>query len=49
MYNYDVEIRQRLLDGHLDMGLSLFFIDGKDMIQTSTVDGRPLNGNTDRS
>lgn len=46
MYNYDVEIRQRLLDGHLDMGLSLFFIDGKDMIQTSTVDGRPLNGNT---
>jgi len=46
MYNYDVEIRQRLLDGHLDMGLSLFFIDGKDMIQTSMVDGRPLNGNT---
>lgn len=45
MLNYEVEWRQRLLGGRLDMGLALYFIDGKDMIQTVPVDGRPLNMN----
>jgi iron complex outermembrane receptor protein len=46
LYNYEVEVRQSLLDKRLDFGVSLFFIDAKDMIQTTTVDGRPLNINT---
>lgn len=45
MWNYDVEIRQILFDNRLNVGLSLFFIDGKDMIQTAMVEGRPLNMN----
>lgn len=46
MYNYEVELRQYLLDGRLNIGLSLFYIDGKDMIQTQMIDGRPKNMNT---
>lgn len=34
MWNYEVEVRQSFLGGRLDAGMSLFFIDGKDMIQT---------------
>lgn len=34
MWNYELEIRQTALNGHLDAGLALFYIDGKDMIQT---------------
>ncbi len=34
LWNYEIEWRQLLLDGRLDAGLSLFYIDGKDMIQT---------------
>lgn len=46
MWNYDVELRQWLFDNRLNIGLSLFFIDGKDMIQTVRIDGRPKNMNT---
>lgn len=46
MWNYDVEFRQRLLGGHLDMGISFFFINAKNMIQTMRVDGRMKNMNT---
>lgn len=45
LYNYEVELRQVALDGRLNAGLNLYFIDGKDMIQTRTVDGRPKNLN----
>lgn len=48
MWNYDVELRQSLLGGRLDMALSLFFINGRDMIQTVMLDGRPKNMNTGR-
>jgi len=34
MWNYEIEVRQLFLNGRLDAGLSLFYIDGKDMIQT---------------
>lgn len=46
MWNYDVEFRQHLLEGRLNFGVSFFFIDGKNMIQTTRVDGRPRNVNT---
>ena len=46
--NYDVEFRQILLDGRLNFGLSLFFIDGKDMIQMEMIDGRRKNMNVGR-
>lgn len=46
LYNYEVELRQTLLGGRLDMGVALYYIDGSDMIQTARVDGKPLNVNT---
>lgn len=48
LWNYEIEWRQSALDGRLNAGLSLFFIDGKDMIQTVMTDGRPKNMNTGR-
>lgn len=46
MLNYEVSYSQTLLDGRVRIGAALYFIDGKDMIQTMPVDGRPLNMNT---
>ena len=34
LWNYEVEIRQTFLNNRLSAGLALFYIDGKDMIQT---------------
>lgn len=48
MYNYEASYRQHLLGGRLMVGAALFFIDGKDMIQTVRVDGRPRNMNVGR-
>ena len=46
MLNYELSYRQTVCDGRLNYGLALYFIDGKDMIQTGMLDGRPLNMNT---
>lgn len=46
LYNYELEYRQYLLSNKLNFGISLYFIDGKDMIQTQMIDGRPKNMNT---
>lgn len=46
LYNYEVELRQIAMDGKLNMGLCLYYIDGKDMIQVQMIDGRPKNMNT---
>lgn len=46
LYNYEFELRQRLLDNSLEVGLSLFYIDAKNLIQMERKDGRPLNVNT---
>jgi len=46
LYNYEVSLRQSLLGGRLSMGLALYYIDGKNMIQTQRIDGRPKNMNT---
>lgn len=48
MYNYEVSYTQLFLDGNLNVGAAVFFIDGDNMIQTTTVDGRPRNLNTGR-
>lgn len=45
MLNYEVSYSQYLLEGKLNLGAALYFIDGKDMIQTQMVDGKPLNLN----
>ena len=46
MLNYELSYRQYLLGGNLMFGGALYFIDGKNMIQTVRVDGRPRNENT---
>lgn len=46
LLNYELSYRQTILNGRLNFGAALYFIDGKDMIQTRQVDGRPLNVNT---
>lgn len=45
MYNYELSYSQLLLDGHLRLGAAVYYIDGKDMIQTERIDGRPRNMN----
>lgn len=46
MLNYEVSYNQYFLNGDLMVGAAIFFIDGKNMIQTTMVDGRPHNVNT---
>lgn len=48
MLNYELSWRQRFFGGRFTAGAAIFFIDGKDMIQTVPVDGRPRNVNTGR-
>lgn len=45
MLNYELSYNQHLLDGRLMLGAALYFIDGRDMIQTQMVNGKPLNVN----
>lgn len=46
MDNFEVELRQWLWDSRLNLGLSLYYINGDNMIQTVMVDGRSKNMNT---
>lgn len=46
LLNYEISYRQTLCNGNLNFGAALYFIKGKDMIQTQMIDGRPLNVNT---
>lgn len=46
MYSYEAELRQHLSPARLDLGLALYYIDGRNLIQTVMRDGRPLNVNT---
>ncbi|MDE7160389.1 MAG: TonB-dependent receptor [Muribaculaceae bacterium] len=48
MLNYELSYRQWLLDSRLMLGAAVYYIDGKNMIQTVRVDGRPRNVNTGR-
>ncbi|MDR2234021.1 MAG: TonB-dependent receptor [Tannerella sp.] len=47
MMNYEVSVAQMFMEGALSFELTAFYIDGKDMIQTVPMEGRPpLNVNT---
>ena len=46
MNNFEVELRQYLLESRLNIGLSLYYINGENLIHTVRTDGRPLNVNT---
>ncbi|MCH5232605.1 MAG: TonB-dependent receptor [Muribaculaceae bacterium] len=46
MLNYELSYRQTVCEGKLNYGAALYFIDGKDMIQTQMIDGSPMNVNT---
>ncbi len=46
MINYEVSVGQTFWDNRINAELSLFYIDGKDMIRTAQIDGRPLNVNS---
>lgn len=46
MLNYEISYRQWLLENRLMLGAAIYYIDGKNMIQTVRVDGRPRNVNT---
>ena len=45
MDNLEVELRQWLLSGKLNIGLSLYYIKGDNLIQTRMLDGKPHNEN----
>ncbi len=46
LWNYEISWSQRLLQNSLSYSVNLFYINGKNMIQTVPVDGRPKNINT---
>lgn len=46
MMNYEFSVGQTLLDGNFSADLTVFFINGKNMIETTRIDGRPKNVNT---
>lgn len=46
MWNYEISLRQQV--GRMAYGVSLFYIDGENMIRTLPVDGRMMNVNTGR-
>lgn len=46
LWNYELSLRQRLLDGHLGYGLNVFYLNAENLITTQMTNGRPLNVNT---
>lgn len=46
MWNYEISLRQQV--GSVSYGVSLFYVDGENMIRTLPVDGRMMNVNTGR-
>lgn len=46
MLNYEIAYNQFLLNRRVSLGVALFYIDGRNMIQTVRTDGRPHNVNT---
>lgn len=46
MNNYEIELSQSFLQRKITASLALFYIDGRNLIQTGMTDGRPLNMNT---
>ncbi len=48
LWNYELAFAQQLLDGRIAYGVNLFYIDGRNLIQTVRTDGRPKNVNIGR-
>lgn len=46
LMNYEVSIQQSLVDNRLNVGMSLFYIKGDNMIQVVPVNGKPLFTNS---
>ena len=46
LWNYEISWSQRLLQNRLSYAINLYYIKGKNMIQTVPIDGRPKNINT---
>ncbi len=46
MMNYELSFHEVLLDGRLKYGVNIFYIDADNLIETTMVDGKPLNTNT---
>ena len=46
MMNYEISYLQRLLNNKLNWELTAFYINGKNMIETDMIDGRPKNVNS---
>lgn len=46
LWNYELSYAQNTLNGALNYGMNVFYINGDNVIQTVRVDGRPLNINT---
>lgn len=44
--SYELSLAQTVREGQLHYGVNIYYIDGKNMIRTQPVDGRPLNINT---
>ena len=44
--SYELSLAQTLREGRFRYGVNIYYIDGKDMIRTQPVNGRPLNINT---
>ena len=46
MMNYELSFHEVLLDSRLKYGVNIFYIDADNLIETTMVDGKPLNTNT---
>ncbi len=46
MYNYEINITQKLFDNKLSAKIAFFYIDGKEMITVNMISGKPKNLNT---
>ena len=46
LWNYEISWTQRLFQNKLSYSVNVYFIKGKNMIQTENMDGRPKNVNT---
>lgn len=46
MWNYELAYSQKLMDGRLNYGINVFYIDADNLISVGMVDGRRMNINT---
>ena len=48
MINYELALEQTIPDNNISYGVNIYYIDGKNIIQTLPVNGRPTNVNNGR-